>query len=78
MKNLTKAFAIATVVAATSASAFMHDNNRGWGGNNMGPFSGGNTMGPFSGGNNMGPFSGGNNMGPFSGGQNWGPMGGRW
>ncbi|RUM83519.1 MAG: hypothetical protein DSZ18_03050, partial [Candidatus Thioglobus sp.] len=61
MKNLTKAIAIATVVAATSATAFMHDNNRGWGG-------GGQNWGPMSGGQNWGPFSGGSNAGPMTGG----------
>ena len=65
MKNVTKVIAIATVVAATSVSAFMHSNN-GWGGNNMGPFSSGNNFGPFGGGSNAGPFSGAQNWGPYA------------
>ena len=52
MKNVTKAIAIATVVASAAVTA-------NWGGNNMSPFSGGNNWGPMSGGNNMGPLSGG-------------------
>ena len=89
MKNLTKVVAVATVMAATSASAFFGNNgyNHGYtngngmsnwgpfdGGSNMCPVSGGNNWGPFTGGQNMGPFSSGSNMGPFNGAQNFGPF----
>ena len=67
MKTLVKAVAIATVVAATSASALFGNINNGWGGSNS-------DWGPFSGGNNFGPFDGGSNMGPFDGASNWGPF----
>ena len=58
-----KIIAIATLVAATSASAGFFNN----GSNDFGPFNGSNMMGPFDSGSNMGPFTGGNNMGPLYG-----------
>jgi len=89
-----KIIAIATLVAATSASAGFFNNgsndfgpfngSNNWGpfdsGSNFGPMNGGSNMGPFTGGNNMGPFNGGSNMGPFDGAQNWGPFqgGNKW
>jgi hypothetical protein len=55
-----KIIAIATLVAATSASAGFFNNN-----------DNGSNWGPFDSGSNMGPFNGASNWGPFSGAQNW-------
>ena len=67
-----KIIAIATLVAATSASAGFFNN----GSNDFGPFNGSNNWGPFDSGSNFGPMNGGSNMGPFTGGNNWGPFNG--
>jgi len=53
-----KIIAIATLVAATSASAGFFNNDNG---SNWGPFDGGSNAGPFNGASNWGPFNGANN-----------------
>jgi hypothetical protein len=54
-----KIIAIATLVAATSASAGFFNNNDN--GSNWGPIDSGTNWGPFNGASNWGPFSGANN-----------------
>ena len=55
-----KIIAIATLVAATSASAGFFNNNDNTG-SNWGPLDTGSNFGPFNGASNWGPFSGDNN-----------------
>jgi len=54
-----KIIAIATLVAATSASAGFFNNNDN--GSNWGPLDSGSNFGPFNGASDWGPFTGANN-----------------
>jgi hypothetical protein len=56
-----KIIAIATLVAATSASAGFFNNGNGYNSSNN------NNWGPFDGGSNFGPMNSGSNWGPFNG-----------